>query len=38
MSKGLFAEMNKGSVNPEDKYMAVINNKGYKGEHNNFFS
>ena len=37
MSNRVFEEMNRGSVNSEDKYIAIINNKGYKEEHN-FFS
>jgi len=32
MSNRVFGEMNRGSVNSEDKYIAIINNKGYKEE------
>lgn len=38
MCQGIvFEEMNRGSVNPEDKVYAIRNDKGYKGEHNNIF-
>lgn len=32
MSNRVFGEMNRGSVNSEDKYIAIINNKRYKEE------